>query len=162
MSYYLNYYTKVTDYSNLDKYAIIIACAKVEDYFKLAKVFPNLFITSMLIELQLLREVNSFINSMPISEWFSSWNPSDHKFDQQMNHILDRAEKSVHIYSASNNKGVVIMLYMVKQNYLDKPRFAIRSCLKNLDIYTKQTTRNNINARIELVVIYAVWRKKVF
>ena len=60
---------EITDYSDKNEDAIVIASSKVEKQFNSGKEFPNLFPKTILTELPLLRDVNQRIDPKPGSEW---------------------------------------------------------------------------------------------
>ena len=150
---------KVTDYSNEDEVAIVIASSKVAKQFNSVKEFPNLFPKTIPTELPPLRKVNHRINLKPGSEWLSTWRPSAHKFGQHINDKFNAEIKSAYMYRAPNDKNAVVMFCIAKRDQPDKARFVTDCRLRNLGVYKKQTPLPNIGKLIELVATYPVWSK---
>ena len=59
----------MTDYSDADEDAIVIASSKVVEQFNPVKEFPNLCAKTMPTELPPLRNTNYGIDPKPGSEW---------------------------------------------------------------------------------------------
>ena len=94
---------EVTDYSDKDEDAIVIAFSKVVEQFNPVKEFLNLFSKTIPTMLLPLREVHYCINPKPGSEWLPPWRPSAYKFNQQIKDKLNVEVELGCMYPAPND-----------------------------------------------------------
>ena len=142
---------EVTDYSDKDEDAIVIALSKVAEQINLLEEFPNLFLKTMPTELPPLRNLNHCIYPKPGSEWLPTCETSAHTFGQQINVKLNAEIKSGRIYAAPNDKDALVVFCTAKRDPPDKPSFVTDCRLGNLAIYKKQSPLPNIVKLIALV-----------
>ena len=148
---------EVTDYSDEDEDAIVIALSTVEEQCNSVKEFPNLFPKTMPTELPPLRNVKHRYDPKPRSVLLPTWRLLRHKFGEQVNNKLNTKKKSGPMHVAPNDKIDVVMYCVVKLDQPDKPRFVTEWHLRNLAVYKKQTPLPNIDELIGLVAAYSMW-----